>query len=91
MLYLLMDVYSSEIYLHYRSTFTNLCSKIIHRKSKLRKIEYFFMVTVNIIRPIAEEYNGFESASQLKRHDEHVMHAHDTTCIQYRHQNEKTT
>lgn len=39
------------------------------------------MVTVSIIGPIAEEYNGFESASQLKRHDGHVMHAHNVACI----------
>lgn len=30
------------MYLHQRSTFANSCSKIIHRKSKLRKIEYIF-------------------------------------------------
>lgn len=35
------------------------------------------MVTVSIIWPIAEEYDGFESASQRKRHDWHVMHARD--------------
>lgn len=39
------------------------------------------MVTVNIIWPIAEEYNGFESAEQLKGHDGQVAHAHDATCI----------
>lgn len=42
------------------------------------------MVTVNITGHIAEENDGFESATQQKTHDGDVMHAHYVTCIQDR-------
>lgn len=85
--YLWMGIGSSEIYLHLRVSFANLCSKIIYRKSKLGKIEYFSWSqwgNLTYCRRIQWLLKCFTTEKII---DMSCMHM--TTCIHYLHQNEK--